>query len=97
MDEDSDEEDLLNEYEQQKNWISNMEKAQTIIGKYKTSELRKTHPHSKESWLIHTIRGIIRTTDRIMKPHKFHFRNNRDAAKHNTKLLKRYRTISNKL
>ena len=68
-----------------------MEKDQTIIGKYKTTELRKTHSQSKGSWLVYTLRCIIRTIERVTRPSKFLFHNNRDTANHNTRFLKQYR------
>ena len=38
-----------------------------------------------------TIKTIIHTSDKIISPHKYKFENTRDAAKINTKILKRDR------
>ena len=66
-------------------------KAEDIVGKCKG----KTSPNKKwkqrDSWLVKSIKKKIRSTARTMKPHRFQFKNSREAAKANTKLLKKYR------
>ena len=66
-----------------------MEKATSIIGKQRTKLHCITYPSSTESWLVHTIRTIIKTTDKVISPHKYKFENTRDATKYNTSILKR--------
>ena len=51
--------DIFNENSTAEEDISYMERARAIMSKYKTIEHHHTHPKSKESWLIHTIRSII--------------------------------------
>ena len=65
-----------------------MKKATLIIGKKITKLHRITYPLSTKSWLVHTIRTIVKTTDKVIPPHKNEFENTRDAAKHNTSILK---------
>ena len=48
----------------------------------------KTCPSSKESWLVHTIRTIVTSTDKIIYLHKYKFENTRDAAIYKTGILK---------
>jgi len=66
-----------------------MEKANKVIGKYKNSEYKIANPKSPQSWLMGTIKPIIDSADRVMLPHKYIFTTNHEAAKLNTKLLKR--------
>ena len=66
-----------------------MEKAENILSKYKNAIHKKIHTTSEMSWLIYTLKSIISTADKMMKPHNYKFENNQDAAKYNTKLLKR--------
>ena len=86
---DSDNEDILNENVDIEVKMKAMEKANKIIGKYKNNEYKIANPNSPRSWLMGTIKKIIDSTDRVMLPHKYIFENNREAAKLNTKLLKR--------
>ena len=90
-DEDSEGEDAADMAKAQDEMIEQMEKARRILGKYKTRELQRTHPTVTESWLCHTIRGIIQPAGRAMTQHRFKFHNTRDTAKYNTKILKRYK------
>ena len=58
-----------------------------------TSKSNITHPtplisHNR-SWLMSTIQTIITSADWVMSPHKYKFENTRDAAKYNTKLIKK--------
>ena len=51
----------------------------------------KFNPTSKYSWLIATIKSIIKTSYKAILPHKYKFENTREDAKYNTKLLKKDR------
>ena len=66
-------------------------KAESITSKWNTH----THPippqSPNKSWLMSTIQSIITSTDRAMAPYKYRFETNRDAAKYNTKLIKKQR------
>ena len=66
-----------------------MKKATEIMSKFKTIKHVQSNPTSKDAWLIATIKSIIITSDKIILPHKYKFENTKDAAKHNTKLLKK--------
>ena len=85
----SDNEDILNENVDITIKLAAMEKANSLICKYKDNQYMKTNPNSPRSWLMGTIKNIIESTDKIMLPHKYNFMNNREAAKYNTKLLKK--------
>ena len=87
----SDDDDILNEKVDITVQLAAMEKANNLIRKYKDNQYIKTNPNSPQSWLMGTIKTIIESTDKIMLPHKYNFMNNREAAKFNTKLLKRER------
>ena len=58
---------------------------------------KSTHTHTppslppKRSWLMTTIQTIITSANRVMLPHKYKFENTREAAKYNTKLIKKQR------
>ena len=83
--------DVLNEKFTAEEEIRYISKAKDILSKYKNRQHKISHPKSKESWLVHTIGSIIRQSDRSINQHKFQFVNNRDAAKFNTRILKRYK------
>ena len=84
-----DDEDILNETVDVNIQLAAMEKANKIISKYKNKEYKLANPNSTRSWLMGTIKEIIDAADRTILPHKYVFANNREAAKHNTKILKR--------
>ena len=84
----SDDEDILNENVDITIKLAAMEKANSLIRKYKDNQYMKTNPNSPRSWLMGTIKNIIESTDKIMLPHKYNFMNNREVAKYITKLLK---------
>ena len=88
VDESSDD-DVLNERTSDKSKIEAMEKATNIMSKYKNDCHISNNPKSKDSWLIHTIKSIINSTDKVISPHKYKFENTRDAAKFNAAILKR--------
>ena len=83
--------DVLNEKFTAEEEIRYISKAKDILRKYKNTQHKLSHPKSKKSWLVHTISNIIRQSDRNINPHKFQFTNTRDAAKFNTRILKRYK------
>ena len=68
-----------------------MEEANNILSKRKNDLHAKNNPQSQDSWLMHTIKKVIKSTDRVINPHKYKFQNSRDAAKFNTKILKRHK------
>ena len=71
--------------------VQAMEKASEIMRKYKNKSHFNTHPRSKDSWLIHKIKRIVQSPNRMINPHKYKFENSREAAKFNTKLLKKHK------
>ena len=92
IDEQSDEEDdVLNEKLTEDEKVQAMEKASKIMSKYKNNLHNNAHPHSQDSWLVHTIKKLLKSPNKSIKPHKYRFENTRDAAKFNTKLLKRHK------
>ena len=68
-----------------------MEKDNKILGKKKNDLLYVANPKCKCSWLIHTIKTIIATSDKVISPHKYKFENTREAAEFNTSILKKCR------
>ena len=82
---DSDE-DILNERVSDEKKSQAREKASKIMGKSNIIE----KGNKKDSWLVKAIKGIISSTDKVINKHKYKFENSRDAAKFNTKLLKKY-------
>ena len=62
---------------------------------YITSESKITHPtpliSRNRSWMMSIIQVVITFADRDMSPHKYKFENTREAAKYNTKLIKKQR------
>ena len=68
IDEESDGDLTENKPDAQEEMIKYMERARNIIDKYKTKELLKTQSNTRESWLVHTIRGITHATDRVINP-----------------------------
>ena len=92
VDEQSDEEDdVLNEKLTDDDKVQAMEQASKIMSKYQNNLHISVHPHSQDSWLVHTIKQLLKSPNKNIKPHKYRFENTRDAAKHNTKLLKRHK------
>ena len=87
--EDSEEDDILNEKVSEKVKIEAMNRAADIMSECKTKLHHVTHPNSTDSWLIHTKKTIISSTDKIISPHKYTFKNTREAAKANTTILKK--------
>ena len=71
--------------------IRAMEKAEKILSKYKNAIHDKINVESGMSWLVFTITRIISTPDKLMKRQHYKFENSREAAKFNTKLLKKSR------
>ena len=61
-----------------------MEKASNLLGKSFNIIHKSTHPKSTDSWLMHKIKTIISTTDKVINPHRYRFENDRNAAKYNT-------------
>ena len=61
------------------------------MSEYKNKLHLDTYPNSKDIWLLHTMKRIFKSTDKIINPHKYKFENNRDAAKFNTHTLKKYK------
>ena len=88
-DEESDNDDILHEHISEETKIKAMKKANRIMSRLNNNIHIKTNPGSRESWLMATIKTIINNTDRVILPHKYKFENTRDAAKYNTKLLKK--------
>ena len=84
-----DDTDLVNQQELAKQKMAAMEKAHLILSKFKNNIHRKTNPTSKKSWLIHTVQTIVTSVDKVIQPHHYRFVNSREAAKFNTKILKR--------
>ena len=60
-------------------------KANAIIGK------SQTKPKKKWSWLMRSIAKVLTTPTRRMDDSKFVFTNTKEAADHNSKILKRHR------
>ena len=87
--ESGDDDDILHENMSQETKIQAMEKANKIMSKLHNDIHRKTNPTSHKSWLMATIRTIMNSTGKIILPHKYKFENTREAAKHNTTLLKK--------
>ena len=60
-----------------------------------TSKSNITHPTSliphNRFWLMSNIQSVITSADRVMLPHKYKLENTREAAKYNTKLIKKPR------
>ena len=81
--------DILNENIPEDEKIRAMEDASRIMSKSKNKMHFKTHNNTKESWLVYTMRRVISAADKVINPHNYKFENNREAAKYNTKLLKR--------
>lgn len=81
IDKESDNDDVLKEKISDEIKSKVIEKAQRILSKYKTNTNCKTNPNIKISWLMHTIGQIIKTTDKVIQPHKYRFDNIREAAK----------------
>ena len=75
IEEESDDDDILNENVSDNIKIKAMEKAHAILSKSKTSAFHKTHLNNSASWLISTIKNIIKTSDKIISPHKYTFKN----------------------
>ena len=90
-DESTSDDDILHENIPEETRIKAMEKANKIMGKLQNDKHRIAHPRSRDSWLMAAIKTIINSTDKIILPHKYRFENTREAAKHNTKLLKNSR------
>ena len=63
-----------------------MEKATKILSK----SFDETINSNDSSWLILEIKQIFALEEVIPKPHKFAFSNDRNAAKINTKIIKKY-------
>ena len=81
--------DILNKNVSDTCKIKAMERAAEILSESKTHLHLQTNPKSKDLWLMTTIKTIINTSDKIISPHKYKFENKRDAAKINTKILKK--------
>ena len=82
---------VLNKKIPEKDQIQAMEEANKNLSKCKNDLHTKKNPRSQDSWLMHTIKKVIKSTDRVINPHKYKFQNSRDAAKFNTKILKRHK------
>ena len=92
VDEQSDEEDdVLNEKLTDDDKVQAMEQASKIMSKYQNNLHIAVHPHSQDSWLVHTIKKLLRSPNKSITPHKYRFENTRDAEKFNTKILKRHK------
>ena len=61
-----------------------------LIGKYPW-ENKEEEPRKRDVWLVKAIKKVISTVDKVMLPYRYQFFNNRDSAKHNTKILKNYK------
>ena len=68
--EESKDDNILNENVSEDIKIKATEKAHGILSKSKTSAFHKSHPNNSASWLISTIKNIIKTTDKVISPHK---------------------------
>ena len=66
-----------------------MGKAAETIGEYTNNVQHNTRINPTESWMMHTIRTIIATTDKVISQHNHKFNNTRDASKFNNGILKR--------
>ena len=66
--------------------IKAMEKATKILSKSFDESI-----NSNDSWLVFQIKQILALEESTPKPHKFSFSNNRDSAKINTKIIKKYK------
>lgn len=60
-----------------------MEKASKRLSKYLKDKEKLTRP-----WILHHIKRLNNSKKETPKDHRFHFENNREAAKFNTKLIK---------
>ena len=66
--------------------IKAMEEATKTLSKFLNNSL-----NSSDSWLITQIKQILALEEVTPKKHKFVFENNREAAKLNTKIIKKYK------
>ena len=71
------------EYLDEKFKIQSMEKASETL-----SKSLKLAANLSTSWLVHQLSLLCATSEKTPRKHKFMFKNNREAAKFNTKLIK---------
>ena len=71
--------------EEQTTMTRSVKMARAIIGK------SQTKPKTRWSWLMRTIAKVVTMPARRMEESKFVFANTKEAADHNSKLLKRHR------
>ena len=67
-----------------------MEQSAKFLGKCHDDRFNLTNIKSRDSWLIHTIKRVITSTDRIVNPTGYKFVNSISAAKYNSDILERH-------